>query len=313
MIFEKKTCDNCVGLDSCVKYCDIRVGENIVNFVNGIDSVESTIGELRAGEEFDRPGETIMVIGYELAKGSNPMTVYGTPPKNGVVLQGKLKDYNGSNPIQMLRKYTGYCKLPNPVQSKAMDDLKKFNSNKIIPTPFKVGADIEVIHKGFDNKSHRTLSNADFIKWRLDGSGELVGTILVHVGRTDTGSNYAKVKFSEYGINWFLPNLERNLKTSEITYEAIRMSNLGLIDPIEVTDGKTTLAVDSQHMYLVKGSTITIVGDWTPNGMKENPEFMSSIHKTKAYKKLNTCMKFIEKHRRFIVPYGLSEANKLEA
>ena len=203
MVFEKKSCESCIGLESCTKYCDIRVGENIVNFVNGIDSVESTIGELRAGEEFDRPGETIMVIGYELAKGSNPMTVYGTPPKNGIVLQGKLADYNKMNPMQLLRKYTTYCKLPAPVQTKAIEDLKKFNSNKIIPTPFKVGSDIEVIHKGFDNKSHRTLSNADYIKWRLDGSGELVGTILVHVGRTDTGSNYAKVKFSEYGINWF--------------------------------------------------------------------------------------------------------------
>ena len=318
MVLDKQSCENCIGLESCLKYCDIRVGENIVNFVNGIDSVESKIGEIHSGKDFGgfsdiKATDIFMTTGITLHKNYSPTNVITKAPTNGMVVQGKLGNCDGKSPIQLLKKYTSYCKLPAHVQNKAADDLKKFNSNRVIPTPFKAGTDIEVVHKGFDGKTTKTLTTVEQIKYNINTAGALEGMILADVGRTDTGSSYAKVKLSEYGTSWFLPNLERNLKTSEITYEAIRMNNMGLIDAIEVTDGTNTIAVDSQHMYLAKKGSITIIGDWGDSGMKENPEIMGAVTKTKAYKKMKTYMRFIEKHRRFIIPYGLSEVNKIQA
>ena len=183
------------------------------------------------------------------------------------------------------------------------------NSNKTIPTPFKPGTDVEVIYTEFGGKSNKIATNANLIKWTLDKSGVLRGIIIADVGRNEDGSSYAKLKLSEYGETWFLPNIERNLKTSDITREAIKMTDIGLILPVEVRSKDTAIAVDSQHMYINKNGMDFIIGDWTASGMKVYSEFSSKLTKDKAFKKMETYLKFIEKHRRFIIPYGLAEPN----
>ena len=308
----KITCPNCSGLDACTKYCPIRVGENIVNFVNSIDCVETHIGEFRKGSDYG-VDTAMMVSGYMLEKGSSPIDLITSISANGVVLQGKFKDYLGMTPAQLLKEYSKYNNLSKPVQNKASESLNKFNSNRIIPTPFKPGADVEVVYITFDGKSKKVTTNANLIKWMLNRqSGELEGLIIADAGKTEDGSPYVKVKLSDYGNTWFLPNIERNLKTSEITREAIKMTNVGLILPIEVTHGATTIAVDSQHMYLNKSGIDYIIGTWSATGMVENKEFTDVLSKDKAYKRMLSYMKFIEKHRRFIIPYGLIEPNHID-
>ena len=31
----KQICQSCVGIDKCNKYCEIQLGTNLVNFING--------------------------------------------------------------------------------------------------------------------------------------------------------------------------------------------------------------------------------------------------------------------------------------
>lgn len=308
MEHKKVVCQSCCGIESCTKYCPIRVGENIVNFVNNLDCVETSIGDIRTNNR-GNSNETLIVSGYMLEKGSNPIDIITVLSNSGSVLQGKLTDYLGMSPSQLLRAYTNYKELSKVVQNKAVEDLKKFNSNKTIPTPFKPGADIEVMYTGFDGKSRKITTNANLIKWTLDKNGVLRGIIIADVGRNEDGSSYAKLKLSEYGTTWFLPNIERNLKTSDITREAIKMTDIGLILPIEVNSGDTTIAVDSQHMYINKNGVDFIIGNWTSSGMSVYSEFSSKLAKDKAFKKMESYLKFIEKHRRFIIPYGLIAPN----
>ena len=308
MEHKKIECQSCCGIESCTKYCPIRVGENIVNFVNNLDCVETSIGDIRTDTR-GNTNETLIVSGYMLERGSNPIDVITVLSNSGSVLQGKLTDYLGMSPSQILKAYTNYKNLSKVVQTKAVEDLKKFNSNKTIPTPFKPGADIEVIFTGMDNKSRKITTNANLIKWKLDESGVLRGIIIADVGRNEDGTSYAKVKISDYGKTWFLPNIERNLKTSDITREAIKMTDIGLILPVEVSSKDTTIAVDSQHMYTNKNGVDFIIGDWTSSGMEVYPEFSSKLTNDKAFKTMGSYLKFIDKHRRFIIPYGLIAPN----
>ena len=313
MEHNRPACSSCSGLNNCTKYCPIRVGENIVNFVNNLDCMETSIGEFRE-DTAGKPGNKSLVVnGIMVEKGSTPINLMIRIEYSGTAIQSKMIDFLGMTPAQCLKTYTTYCKLNDQVQRKALKDFQRFNSNKIIPTPFKPGADIEVNHIGFDGKPKTVTTNANLTKWMIDKeTGRLTGVIIARVGKTEDGSDYVKPKLSEYGINWFLPNIERNLKTSEITREAVRMNDIGLILPLEVSYGDVTLAVDSQHLYLNKNGYDYIIGTWGPNGMVENKEYTSSIDSNKAYKKMKSFMKYIEKHRRFIIPYGLAVPNHID-
>ena len=311
---ESLICNPCSTLDECLKYCPVRAGENIVNFVNNISSntVESHIGDFKY-MEIDKRQKTLVVLGYILENGCSPTDIMKVLPDKGFNIKTKFNDYWGMTPTQILKAYTVYDGRSKAVQNRATEDLKRFISPKIIPTPLNIGWDIEVVSKGFDNKLRRVMTEIRMIRWELDvEDGEIKGIIYADVGKTEDGSTIAKLKLSDYGTIWTLPNIERNLKTSEITREAIKMYDNGLIAPIEVTDGIDSFALDSQYMYQIKPDAIYVIGKWDNSDIVEYSGVNDKIHDSKAYKKIKSYIKFANKHRKLIVPYGLGKVNKIE-
>ena len=308
----KKSCESCTNIEGCLKYCDIQMGKSIIDFVNGIDCIETKIGDFRDPTGSLDKGTVYQVTGIELVKGAANIDIITVLPSSGLSVQNKLSDYKGQTPTQYLKKYLVHCNMSKQVKDKSSEDLRKFNTFKIIPTPFHIGTDIEVVYTGFDKKSHKTYTNANMIKWALDENGKLCGYIIADIGRDEVGAKYTKVKLCDYGKTWFLPNIERNFNTSELKYDAIRMTNIGLIDPIEIHNKGLVLAMDSQHIYYIDDEDILIIGEWAAEGMKLHTGVSPKITKSPAFKKLKEISKFVEKHRRFIIPYGFAKSNIIE-
>jgi hypothetical protein len=229
-----------------------------------------------------------------------------------MAVQGKFENYMGMTPTQLLKEYTKYRGISKNSQNKAVEELNKVNSNKIVPDTIKIGSEIECKYTGGDGRQHKATAKVNMIKFSVNESGRLVGTIMVDAGRFESSSTKVKLKYSEYGETWTLPKLEQNLKTSDITREIIKMNDNGLIHPIEISDGKNTIAIDSQHMYLVESKNCFIVGNWESSKIKISSEYADKVENTKAYKKFKQCLTYIDRHRRFIVPYGLSSANHID-
>lgn len=306
-------CTKCTGIDSCNKYCECKVGENLVNFINNIDSIETSIGDFRK----DSTGKsTYVVSGYAVEHGDmlHPIDILVSFHDLQMRASGKFKEFMGKTPGQCLMAYTEQQNLSKPIQLKALDDFKLFNSNKILPAPFRPGADVGVTYKGFEGKLKTHTTSVKQMRWNINKETlNLEGFFIADVGRNESGSTHEKFNFRDYGITWTLPNLERNLKTADIRYEAVKMDDIGFIKPLElISSDDTAIAVDCRHMYFCSKGIDLIIGSWIGREMVENEEYSALVKNNKAYKKVKHYLMFLERHKRFIVPYGLVEANTIK-
>lgn len=310
---ESFICNPCKGTENCKKYCPVKAGENIVNFVNGISNstVETKIGELQS-ERLNGKNNRLAVTGYMIEKGALPIDLLTVFPKDGITIKSKFIECWGMTPAQILKSYMIYANKPKEVQNKAIDDLKYILSPKIIPIITNIGSDIEVCITDFSGKKKKVITTVKMLKWTLDiKGGDLKGIIFAEVNKLEDGSNLAKLSMGDYGNTWTLPNLERTLKTSEIDRNSIKMYDVGLIAPIEIISKSTYLAVDNSYAYQVKNNEIYVIGEWKDKSLKYYAD-TDSLLNDKAFNKLEAISKFVSKHRRFIVPYGLGKPNKIE-
>lgn len=304
-----KNCSKCTSSEGCNAYCDAQMGENIVNFVNSIDTVSTSIGDLRQ----EKTGEYIYAVTGFAVENSDlrfPINILTEIKNMKSLVKGKLEGRLGATAQQCLLAYINQKNLSLTVKQQALEDFKRFNGNKILPVPVRPGADIEVRIVGFDGKIKKVMTSIRFVRWMLNNStGELEGWVVSTLTRDQLGENANRFELCDYGKSWTLPNLEISLKTAEIRHDAIRMNKTGLIQPLEISFNDTTIAVDCAHEYLVKNGIATIIGDWGSSGMVERDEYAKALKNNKAFKEAKVCIPFLARHRKFIIPYGMSEAN----
>lgn len=303
-------CEPCKGLDKCTTYCPIRAGENIVNFVNEVlqKSTETRIGEIRQ-DRINGKQESVVVIGMIQDSKTSQADIMIQMPKNGIILRNKFNDFWGISSTQMLKSYLNYIEKDKTIQMKAIEDLKRFNSTKVMPLTVQLGDDIEV-NINENGKNFRELSKVKVLKWKIDkDTSQLKGYIYVESKRSMTSA--LALDITDYGVTWTLPNIERNIKTADICREAIKMNEYGLIHPIEVIGSDCSIVLDSQHMYHVKNDVATIIGDWSEGIIVDNQKLPKGILSCPAYNKMMNLSKFASKHRKYIIPYGLSSTTKI--
>lgn len=307
----KQICSNCTGPEHCNKYCALQSGINIVNFINGIDVVETQIGELRS----DGPNNktNLIVSGHIMELGASPTYIL-SDLKTIIDVSGKFAQDSGISPLQALKSYLDTLDYPEDVKYEAIKTFKKVNSNKLLPVPIKPGAECEITVEDSNGKKVTSKSKVIIIKWVADKkTGKLNCTVFCTLDKSAMeNTKFAKIPITEYGESIRLPQIEHSLKSSEIDRSMIQMNSLGFIKPIVVSDNNMTLAIDGQHLYRINDDKIFIIGSWKSGKIVSFQGDLEAVTKTKAYKKIHNCINYIERHRRFIVPYGMLEANKIK-
>lgn len=295
-------------------YLGVEAGRNLVRFINGIDMAETNIGETRQDHIDNR--KYFVVSGYIIEKGAAPVDILTAVEKYKVRSDPKFSNFGGITPQTVLRQYTESAGFPKEAFTLALDQFAKINSNKILPIPFRPGTQCKIAHKDFKGLAQTTLTEIDEIKWIPDNSpemgGKLVGTIICEVKVTDDGKKCAKAFLRDYGRTWTVPSLEGGLKAAEITRDAINMTDLGFILPIVASDDVNTVAIDGYHMYSISKGYSYIVGTFTEKGLVEDKELVSKIKGSKAYEYIKKIEKFVERHSRYILPYGLCEPYRVD-
>ena len=307
----KINCGKCNGTNSkCNKYCHLRAGINLVDFINGVDVVETAIGELR--EDYRTKEKSLIVCGHCIE--TYPSPVYLLTGLNTVIdVSGKFRSYNGMTPVQIIKEYIKTLKMSDEGIKKSIETFNKFNSNKLVPNPIKPGMECEIEHGEGEN---RKISNCivEQVCWTTNKQSkklECTVSCLVDKGMLENTGRMIHIPIVEYGTKIRIPSLERTLKSSELDRELIRMAPLGFIKPIVIEDSEYTLALDGKYMYRITNDTACIVGMWKNSTLVSFMNGIESLSKSKAYKKLMNGIKYIDKHRRFMVPYGLFECNKI--
>lgn len=303
-------CSECIGVDKCNKYCRLNAGLNIVNFIKSVDVVDTQIGELRPARGSVK--NSLIVTGHLLDSGGAP-TYIMSDANNGIDISGKFKNYDNATPQQLLKQYIDTLDLSKEVKENSIKTFRKFNSNQLLPIPLKVGAECEVNYSS-KNRNETIKTKINSIIWNIDKeTGKLACNITcpAEKGVFESDRRMIKIPITEYGTKIKLPQLERVLTASSIDRDLIKMSPVGFIKPVVVEDGKNTLAIDGQHLYKVTDDGVIIIGTWKNGKMTSLQGGIEPVQRTKAYKKIHGGIKYVEKHIRFIAPYGLFEANHI--
>lgn len=306
-------CATCNGLDKCNKFCDKHLGTNLVNFINGIDVIETAIGDFRENARTKKI--EYIISGHILENSSNPTYIL-SDLSTSIDASGKFISCSGKTPQQILRAYLDTLDMPAEAKTNTMNTFKKFNSSKLLPVPLKPGSECEITYT--DNNDKKVVRDARIgsINWNSDKeSRKLKCTILCTVEKTgifDNGSKVIKIPITDYGDKIRLPQIERTLKSSEIDRDLIHMTDVGFIKPIEVADDKYKLAIDNSYLYRIVDSRVFVIGTWRNGKLVAIENGIEPIAKSKAYKKIHNALGYIDKHRRYIVPYGLFEINSIK-
>lgn len=306
-------CKKCTGTQGCNKYCPIQAGRNLVDFINGVEVTQTSIGELR--EDYKTKKLGLIVSGHIIETGATSPVNILSGLSTSIDASGKFINYMGYTPQQILSLYMDSIGTNEAVKKKTIETFKRFNSNKLLPVPIKLGSECEVSYESNNGKKIVANTKVASIRWNSDQETHKLQCTLVcetEHGTLDGIAKIVKVPISEYGESIKLPQIERIMKTSEIDRELIKMSSVGFIKPIEISDGKVKIASDNQYIYHIVGEQTFIVGKWSDGDIQDIQKRLAGIGASKAYKKLMNAKNYINKHRKFMVPYGLFEANHVE-
>ena len=306
-------CKKCTGLEKCNKYCHLQMGASIVSFINGIDTVETRIGDLEKGSP--NVGDSDLIISGHMVDTSSTATYILSSIKTSICASGKFTQYDGMYPGEILKRYLDSLSVDPDVKHNSILTFKKYNSNRMLPIPIKPGTECEITYDD-DGKSRTIKSKVNVVKWRTDPqTSKLICEILfvVEKGMYETNYKSVKIPITEYGTKLKILNIERSLKSSEIDREIIKMEHCGFIKPIIVKDNKVTLALDGQRLYrILDDGKAVIAANFNEDKLVDFQGGLDPLKKTKAYRKIRDNLDYIEKHKRFIAPYGLMEAVVLE-
>lgn len=306
----RPACSSCTGADKCSKYCVVRAGSNLINFINSIDVVETQIGELK---DNGNKKKGLMVLGHVIESGGNPTYIL-SDVTTSVDISGKFKSSCDISILDIIKGYLNSLNLDKEKYDENINMFKRINSNKLVPVPLKPGVECEITYTDSSGNKVATMCKIKMVQWSTDRTtSKLNCDIYCSIDAGFTETKYIKIPITEYGKRIRLPHIERTLKSSEVDREILEMTHSGIIKPIVVSDDKNVVAVDGTYVYKISDNNVVIVGMWKNGAIEDVQDGMESISRTKAYKRIKNAMSYIDRHRRFIAPLGLMESNKLKA
>lgn len=297
------TCNNCKGLDNCSKACIYHSGKALVNFITGVDMIETRIGEFSS--RTIGGVQDLVVSGHQLWELDHPSWLM-TDINTILDVSDKFRTAFDKNAFQIASEYCKFIKMTNEEIRDITEKIKCINKNKMLVLPFKphtrCNIDYELDGKQLKNKESEIHS----IKWRTDKETHKLDC---DVNFLDGETNkIIKINIKEYLRKFRLNKMDNHSKVAKTDIKMIEFTDYGIIKPIVVDDGKNKLALDGTYLYYKELDDLHIVGYWDN---RDNLVFSDNI-KCKAITKIKDNMNLIRNHKRYIAPYLLYEENTIK-
>lgn len=303
-------CKICMGQDKCDKLCDYRLGESIIDYINGVEKVETRIGTYT---DYDNKKNGLTYTGVDFPKLADTSRCDILKFSDLV----KIEKLNKMNTVENrdIKYYVDeYIKMNNGerrIMEDAHEKLDRFNGYEVMIAPITPGKTIEVHLDGFKDVKLDEGIRVDFVRYKInDETGKVEGSIITDgCGYTN---KFFNLKFEDYGKSWTIPEIEKNLTTAQLKYGGVKMTQLGTILPLEITSKTGSVAVDNKYMYYIKNGMAYIIGSWGTSGIITDSKKIKEYRCSKLVKCIESYLKLLERHKKYILPLGTSETNQIE-
>lgn len=298
------------SLDKCERYGSKEAGMVLAHFLSTIDTMRSDIGGYRNGTRHnDKP---LLVTGMQVKHLDSPVHIL-SGIDTSIEVSGKFNRYLGKTPMILLREYLATLEGKQEYVKAVTRKLKEISGNTQLIVPFKPKEQC-LISLSDEYKTYKNeLADLEYVMWGIDKeTNRFQGKIIVKLSNSKRSGGTHKINFEQYGKAFKIQSIENSLKRSRINRESVEMTRFGYVKPLLVKDKNIELALDGVNIYLITNDGAIIVGDWNSLGSTTGNQLVKSLEKHSAYKYIQKNLEFIEKHKRFIAPFGLVETNEIQ-
>lgn len=302
---DRTVCKKCNGEKKCTRMCDVHTCKALINYLNSVDTSETHIGEfssrVRGGKQ------DLIVSGHQ---------IYGLTLDAGNILTDistildatrKFQNNQGRTVVQMLNASKDELGLTLEEAKYYVDFISKINSNKLVIVPFKPETHcIVATPKGYQSETDGIISN---ITWRTNKETHKLEATVRFKQSKGTGVEISvSYKMSEYMDMFRLKTLNLVDKGEKIDRSLIKMTDYGIIKPVEIEYKDSSITVDNTYIYYTVDGVTKIIGGWNLSGDLIIVDNIKGKHMTKIKENIS----LIKSHRKYIAPYTLYEANTIK-
>lgn len=295
----KCSASGCTGLDNCSKYCVMHAGKAIFNFFSGIDTVESKIGELTSSV----PGSNIkdyVVSGHYIELGQSPSWISTRLSDTVLGAQNKFLRIADRSLIDIVREYCNENSIPNSICDEVVKKMINISSNKELILPFKPSVICKI-----DNDSYGIHEwKISGVEWKTDKEDHTLKCVIYMKPNNPNNSKLMKFGIESYLEMFRISGLDIQAAGRKSDGKIIKMTQHGVIKPIEFKSKTNTVAVDGTYAYLVEENKTTIIGEWKHDSLE-----MITNPNCNTFDRMMENINAIRGHRRYIAPYGTLEPN----
>lgn len=279
----------------------VTVGYALAQLLRGINVVETNIGNIASRENGT---EGLIVSGYSINYRGESCDLL-SDVSISVDTSSKLGRAFGKSALELLREYVKISRCEDGLG--LTSKLKGIQTNKLLVNIIKPGTDVNVVYKG-----REVRTRVDTSKWRHNSESKQLECIIITDKIPVASNKRLKVGLENYGIDLTSVDVEREF--NKINRKVISMSNFGLIKPIAIRDELGVLIIDNQYAYFVGDGddSVNIVGGWSLGKLAGLDRYKKKTNSL-TFKKLEEYIRYIGKHKRYIVPYGLMDCNMVSS
>ena len=296
------------------QYNNQHTSKALVNFVNNTKVTHTKLGNYSSsviGGKIDivASGHQIFDINDKNMMNA-PVTIY-TPTSTTSIDKSNIFSNNTELTLKQLIN-TYFENEDAEIEQATKDELIKkvldIDAKRCLIIPIKPRTDCKVTCEIGDIKKNRALATVKYLKWYTDKESYKLKCEVAFEFDTNNGTKTVRLPISDYGKSFIPDKVEYWNGVNNATRNLVEMTDLGIVKPIEITDGIQSLVVDGTFLYWLHNGIVSVVGEWESNSnLSINPETARALAKSEIFKFLKTNMSFIGGHRNLIAPYKLFE------
>ena len=301
------------------KYSNEFAGKSLFNFVNGCRVTYTNLGDYSKSTKWGKID--LVASGHQIFDENKnsllrgPATIYTSTSDTSL---DKSKVFNSKldvSPKQILTSYLDIDEtIDAEVKKEVMQKLTDIDNKKclVIPIMPKSACKITCVVDG--TKKSRELATLYYLKWMTNKSTYKLECQAAFTIKTNNGDKIVKFPMSEYGKTFITDKIDYWNGINKSTRTLIDMTDLGLLKPIEITNGNQSIVVDGTFIYWLHNGIVNVVGEWDNQkaDIIINPDVVKAIGKSDIYKFFSDNITLICGHRNLIAPYGLYNTHKHE-
>lgn len=299
------------------KYSVDFTGRALANFVNLAKVTYSNIGNYSSSVKGGK--KDIVASGHQIFDMNDknimnsPVTIYTFTSRT--ILDKSLVFQNefGTKTSLILSNILDKTELEQQVKDELLQKLKDIDSKKCLVIPVRPQSDYKVSVEVNNQKKTKMPAKVRYIKWSTNKDNYKLDCVVGFDVDTGEGQKIISLPIGEYGRSFVPDKMEYWVDINKSNINTLKFNSIGLIHPLELTDGMQSLVVDGTYLYWLHNGTTNIIGEWdyVNNTLIINDDAKKSLARTDVFKYLKNNLTLLNGHKNLIMPFNLAQLNKI--